>query len=149
MVVLFIETANLQYYCRTEDIRTSVPKVVLAFLATFLTTINCGLTALVLFKPSARLAITISGVILVLEIVYLAQTILYILFADDSSGDERDSKIFNLSVLSAFLSIYTFCAVVLYRFWEFLLFNYDDAASLLAENLIGDQRQSFSQHPYP
>lgn len=109
--------------------------LILSLVATVLTVSNCGLLLLLLLDPRPRLAVLAAGVTLLLEFIYVVQTVLYY------ATFARTQAL--LVVTVAFLVVQLCTAWLLYRVWEFSFFNYEtNAASGLLRSMLAD----FQQH---
>lgn len=108
MVVLFIE----------KDLVMAM----VSLIATILTCINCSIVLKIIAYPSTRLALTSSAIILVLEVVYIAQCVV-----------EADTLIRATAVVfvtSIMLALHFCTAFLLYRYWEFVMYHYDESNGL-------------------
>ena len=98
-----------------DDKDHDISIVIIAFI---LTTINCGYLVKLMYAPTPRFAVACMGIILVQEVLFIVQTVLYY-------GDfAKYPAVIALSVIFLFLQVFTIIPV--YRFWEIVLFNYDD-----------------------
>lgn len=98
-----------------DKIENDLTLVIIAFV---LTTINCGYLIKLMYAPTPSAAVTCMGIILVQEVLFIAQTILYY---KDFVG------VYAVIVLSVIFLVLQLCSVIpVYRYWELVLFNYDD-----------------------
>ena len=89
--------------------------VILAFL---LTTINMIQLVKLMWSPTPRVAVSCMGLIIVQEGVFIGETAAY--YNDIVNGQ---SWLLALSIIFLFLQLIS--VLVVYRYWEFLLFNFD------------------------
>jgi len=90
----------------------------LVIIAFVLTTINCGYLIKLMYAPTPSFAVTCMGIILVQEVLFIVQTILYYKYFVGYDA------VIALSVVFLVLQL---CSVIpVYRYWELILFNYDD-----------------------
>ena len=133
-MVLTLETFNIAYYGRAYSNSSHLTLLTFAILGTVLTGINIYLLIALIRNPTAVLAITSSGAILVVLLFYIAQGIAFLAFDTQTLNPHRIITVVGLSV---FLVAYLFSIITLYRFWYHLLYG-DGATPLLAEQLITD-----------
>jgi hypothetical protein len=91
----------------------------LLFIAAILTSINMVHLVKLMTSPTPGTAVSSMGIILVQEVIFVVQAILYY----DSMKDEE----FVIVLSAFFLFLQAISVVVVYRFWELILFNYDDS----------------------
>eukprot|EP01031_Cornospumella_fuschlensis_P019046 gene19046-23331_t len=95
---------------------------VVSLVATILTCVNCGIVLKIIAYPSTGLALMSSVIILVLEVVYIAQCVV-----------EADTLIHESAVIivtSIMLTLHFCTAFLLYRYWEFVMYHYDESNGL-------------------
>lgn len=92
----------------------------LVILAFILTSLNSAILVRLMVAPTPSYAVACMGIILVQEAIFIAQTALYYNLA------KGEDYIIALSAL--FLILQLVSVVVVYRFWELVLFNYDDSS---------------------
>ena len=91
---------------------------ILSVVATCLTFWNIVVLVRLYRHPVARAALVSGALIMFLLIIYVAQCIVYY-----HNIDQRQHA---LPVICIFLFAQLLSGILLYRFWEFILFNYDD-----------------------
>jgi len=122
----------------------------LVIIAFVLTLINCGYLIKLIYAPTPSFAVTCMGIIIVQEILFIAQTIIY--YDDLSQYD----AVIALSVVFLFLQLGTIIPV--YRYWELVLFNYDDSgwtgspsagapSDVGLDNVGGNRKSTGHLHP--
>ena len=115
----------------------------LVIIAFVLTTINCGYLIKLMYAPTPSFAVTCMGIILVQEVLFIVQTILYYKYFVGYDA------VIALSVIFLFLQL---CSVIpVYRYWELILFNYDDGGwsenpSISSPSDVGLDRASGSDN---
>lgn len=102
---------------------------VISFVATVLTLVNCGFLFYLARHADSRIALTAASITLTLEVLYIVQTAIYIHSFDDSIGF--------LALTVLFLIVQLLTAWLLYRYWEFSFYNYDES-SVLNRSLMED-----------
>ena len=139
-VFLCLQVVRFGVIVTNEEISNDLTLVIIAFV---LTTINCGYLIKLMYAPTPSFAVTCMGIILVQEVLFIAQTILYYgEFIDDVA-------VIVLSVIFLFLQL---CSVIpVYRYWELILFNYDDGGwsenpSISSPSDVGLDRTSGSDN---
>ena len=122
----------------------------LVIIAFTLTTINCGYLIKLMYAPTPSFAVTCMGIIIVQEILFIAQTIIYYKYF------VRYDAVIALSVVFLFLQLGTIIPV--YRYWELVLFNYDDSgwsgspsaggpSDVGLDNVGGNRKSTGHLHP--
>lgn len=116
LVFLSLQVGRFGYLVEQHDLGgdKGLTLVILAFI---LTTINSGLLLKLMVSPTPRAAVCSMGIILVQEGIFIAQTAIYYGIA------AGEAYIVALSIIFLFLQLIS--VVVVYRFWEFILFNFD------------------------
>eukprot|EP00598_Pedospumella_elongata_P010958 CAMPEP_0185002564 /NCGR_PEP_ID=MMETSP1098-20130426/74180_1 /TAXON_ID=89044 /ORGANISM="Spumella elongata, Strain CCAP 955/1" /LENGTH=214 /DNA_ID=CAMNT_0027530073 /DNA_START=35 /DNA_END=679 /DNA_ORIENTATION=+ len=115
----------------------------LVIIAFVLTTINCGYLIKLMYAPTPSFAVTCMGIILVQEVLFIVQTVLYYKYFVGYDA------VIALSVIFLVLQL---CSVIpVYRYWELILFNYDDGGwsenpSISSPSDVGLDRTSGSDN---
>lgn len=128
--MLLVEAISSIYYYYAEGYSSWI-FFALSIIATLFTAIIFILLIFLAFKPTTGRAITSCGLVLFMELLYLFQAVLTIV------SDPDEASTFDSTMVAVFFVIYFWSSILLYRLWEFLLFNYDDSVDLLSETLIG------------
>lgn len=90
--------------------------------ATTLTVINCFLVLRLIIKPTTRAALASSAIILIIEVVYIIQTVV--------ESQTLIRGVAALVVTIVLLVCHLCTAWLLYRYWEFAMYHYDDTRGL-------------------
>lgn len=94
---------------------------ILCLIATIITGINALLILKLIINPTTRSALASSCIIVFLELLYILQISFY-------SNDFEDPVA--IVVVTIFLLLQLYSALLLYRYWEFVLFYYNDGFGL-------------------
>ncbi|KAJ1430234.1 hypothetical protein B484DRAFT_395999 [Ochromonadaceae sp. CCMP2298] len=114
----FYQIARLIYLVLT-DIILEDNALSLLIVGTILTTINIGNLLTLLWKPTPKIAVVCMITVVVQEVIFVIETVLYF---DDIKGYAVFTALAVLFLLLQFFTLF-----LLFRYWEFLLFNYDDS----------------------
>ncbi len=124
-----IELLYLIQLCQQGHI-SRLDESIIPFFVTFLSFANIWLMARLTRWPTTQLALSSLCTMLCLEVAYIAQTCLHY------AGSAKSAEI---GLTSLFIVLQFFSAVMLYRFWEMILYNYDgpsETSSLSARNTL-------------
>jgi hypothetical protein len=115
LVFLSLQVSRFGYllYHKSLGNDNGLTLVIIAFI---LTSINIIHLIKLMIAPTARLAVSCMGIILIQEAIFIAETVVYYQYA-------TEDYIIALSVVFLFLQLIS--VVVVYRFWELILFNFD------------------------
>jgi hypothetical protein len=104
-------------YLMVHDDLENDDALTLVIIAFILTSINMAHLVKLMITPTPRVAVSCMGIILLQECVFIAETAAYY-------NDIVDSDyMLALSIVFLFLQLGT--VMVVYRFWELILFNFD------------------------
>lgn len=117
------EVVRLAYIVadRTRKIGDNIAGV-LSFVATVLTLVNCGFLFYLIRHCHSRIAMIAACITLALEVLYIVQTAIYFHSFGDSIGF--------VALTIMFLLVQLATAWLLYRYWEFSFYNYDETSGL-------------------
>lgn len=118
LVFLILQVARFVYLILYSSLGND-KGLFLVILAFILTTMNIAIFIKLMVAPTPGYAVSCMGIILVQEAIFIAQTALYYNLV------KGEDYIIALSVV--FLILQLVSVVVVYRFWELVLFNYDDS----------------------
>lgn len=124
------DKSDFSHITDSSDHNADGVAALLSLVATILTAVNCLFIGYLMYRPTPRIAVVAIGFTLVLEVIYIIQTVLY--FEDFAT--QRTFMV----VTIAFLVIQLITAWLLYRLWEFAFFNYDDGGSAGLRNLVDE-----------
>lgn len=126
-VIINVETSrdnHAQLLKNSDDMVFAISAAVLAI-------VNIVIIGRLICRPSVRLAMSSFLIILVLEIIYIIQTVIYFRIIEQ--------KIWNIAVTILFIMLQLLSAIFMYRFWEFVLYNYDEGMASPDDTSDGDQ----------
>ena len=123
VLMLAVEMVHIEYVFEHRD---KDGAAFLSLIAVILTLLNIAIISRLYRKPRPLAALVSCAIILFLEVIYIVQTILYYNSLNSTS---------TLAVIIIFLLAQLISSSLLYRFWEFILFNYD------SESEVGTEEQ--------
>ena len=91
----------------------------LVIIGFILTSFNIMHLLKLMIAPTPGYAVWCMGIILVQEVIFVAETVLYYGIVEGMD--------YIIAVSALFLFLQLISVVVVYRFWELILFNYDDS----------------------
>jgi hypothetical protein len=100
---------------------------VLSIIAAILAFSNVMLLGILIFRPSSTLALCSCALILFLEIIYIAQIIIF--YVESSSN----TAILVINIIFIVLQVLT--SAILYRYWEYVYYYYDDTRNRSQSNI--------------
>jgi hypothetical protein len=110
---------------------------ILSLVATILTFSNCASLIILVIDPIPRIAALASAVTLVLEFIYIIQTVLYF------DVFTAQSALIIITVLFLVLQLLT--AWLCYRVWEFSFFNYETNAFQTMQSMLSEFQNNETQ----
>lgn len=117
-VTLVIEVFYLINLTKHHDV-SEINASLIPLLVTILSGCNIMLLVKLIKKPTTKTTLISLSIMLILMVAYIVQTII------SYAGNENKHSI-ELTATIVFIVIQFFSAVMLYRFWEMILYNYDD-----------------------
>lgn len=130
---IIAEIVEISY--RTDD-SLPLPSAygILSLIAIIMAFINASLIFKGIIRPSTRAPLVSCLLIVVLEIIYVAQIIIFYTTSDSNT------LVFSLNVI--FIVIQLLTSIILYRYWEYVYFSYDDEKSISSRSDMGSLRSS-------
>jgi hypothetical protein len=119
---LFVETASIVYAFQHDKHNGEIGFIFLFSLSILLLFVNCLLIIKLISRPTTRSALISAVLILLLMLLY---TIQMALFADTTETIETRITLTAVLMFLQFIS-----SILLYRYWEFAMFHYDDSQGL-------------------
>lgn len=95
---------------------------VLSIIAAILAFTNVVLLSYLILRPSSTIALMSCALILFLEIIYITQVIIFYV--------ESSSNISILAINIIFIILQFLTSPILYRYWEYIFYYYDDTTNI-------------------
>lgn len=145
MVILFVDLNNENNNdSNTVTIRYAM--AILGLITSILTLCNCYLILKLIYRPSTQLSLSSTSIILILEVFYIIQTVL--LADPNNSGDSSVvlRETISIVITAVLLTLQLLTAWLLYRYWEYAMFQYDESTNNL-KNFINNFPDASLQSP--
>eukprot|EP01039_Chlorochromonas_danica_P011210 gene11211-12502_t len=142
-LICFLAEVSHMVFLFLQD--TAYAMAIIGLLTSILTLYNCYLILKLIYRPSTQLSLLSTLIILILEVFYIVQTVLFA-YPNNSDTSALLRETISVVITAVLLTLQLLTAWLLYRYWEYAMFQYDESTNNL-KNFINNFPDASLQSP--